>query len=177
MVWFSKKSRGVCFHYFKATQLSTATWHRHRHSDLSLYLQQWLHQWGTQSPLPVVRFCLINMAKCVPNTPKLLFFPPENLKQNYGKCSQLLRNAELIGKVLLSARGSQRADIQISRTIFRQLLFITEFSFCSTHNYPPFCLGFFKKHSPCPWYFVLHVDVEVLLVRGSRCGRDEKGKL
>lgn len=49
-------------------------WHHHRHGDLSLYLQQWLHQWWTQSPLPVVRFCPINMAKCAPNILKPLFF-------------------------------------------------------------------------------------------------------
>lgn len=107
-------------------------------------------------------------SKILPNvyqiSPKLFFFPTENLKKSHGKCNQLLRNAELTGKVLLFAGSSQRADIQISRTIFRQLLFITEFAFCSTHSDLPFCLGFFKKPCPCPWYFVLHVDVEVLVV-------------
>lgn len=109
--------------------------------------------------------------------PQTLVFSPENLRQSHGKCSQLLRNAELIGKVLLSADGRQKADIQIPRTIFRQLLFIREFAFCSPLSYPLLCLGFLKKHSPCPWYFVLHVGVEVLVVRGSRSGRDEKEKL
>lgn len=172
MVGFPKKSRGARFHYFSHTAQHCQVWHHHRHSDLSLYLQQWLQQWWTQSPLPVVRFCQM----CI-KYPQNFFFPywkleekPREMQSSSEKRRTYWQGIALCWKQSEGWYTNFQNNFQAASVHHRVCLLLNS-------QWPSILSWFLQKTLSMSLIFCTACRCWSVGSGGSRCGRNEKEKL